>query len=277
MWWVCTLAVRLILAPICQVHTTVRISFLDKVEIRNPSFSLLWNNQAGKSQIAQKRRDWKGLQLSGLIVFALPFNLRDVWAIERSPQRKTEEERAKPYQKAQTAKPLPLRDTFKNWTHQFLSFCGNDDLDKPIPILLCAAAQSPTKGHFEDIICKTNSRSISNPSPKLPASEKFSRIQGPRMLSRKRMFSTLRKWPFSSAHLWQLLLVTVCRTQMTAYRCLWSQGGDFHRAISRQQPKNQGRELAKLSLPLSYQEKLLNSWIESTLRTGLVLCQEYPR
>lgn len=50
-------------------------------------------------QIAQRRTDWKRFQLSGVIVFALPFNFYDVLAIERSPQRKTEEENTKPYQK----------------------------------------------------------------------------------------------------------------------------------------------------------------------------------
>lgn len=72
------------------VPTTLsKPSATDKGEIRIPTFFfffLLWNNQADKSQIAQ-RSEWKRFQLSVVIVFALPFNFYDVLAIEWSLQR----------------------------------------------------------------------------------------------------------------------------------------------------------------------------------------------
>ena len=103
-------------------HHTLQTSATDKGEIRTPGFSSLWNNQADKSQIAQ-RSEWKRLQLSAVIVFALPFQL--VWCISHRMGSKEKRKRQAHnlIKKTQPAQSLPFSYSALDSSviiHQFL-------------------------------------------------------------------------------------------------------------------------------------------------------------
>lgn len=95
------------------------------------------------------------------------------------------------------------------------------------------------------------------------------------MLSRKGMFFILLKWPFPSACLWQLFLVTVVGPRGLHTNACHPKGVTSI-GLSADNNLNIMGGLEKFSLPLSYQGKALNSLCESMSHTVLGQCWDDP-